>query len=336
MRPVRPALVRGCFCLLIAHAATSTAAAAVNAPLILEVWINDANTSVVASIVNREGAWWASRSDLIDAGIKVTAELPVDHGFVPLAKLNGITAEIDRAEQRLVITARTDCLAPRIIDLRPLSAGAEPASTTGLVASYAVTGIIGDFSDTADTSGVNAALAATFFAPLGTITTTMFSQTLDGASQSVRLDTTAEWDEPGLLRRWLVGDAISGGLSWSRAVRFGGLQLSTDFTLQPGLTTFPLPAFLGQTAVPGSVDVFVNSTRVFEGDVSPGPFEVRDLPVVTGGGQATVVVRDILGQETTQTVSFYATNALLEKGLSAYDLDIGSLRELYGERSFDY
>src|SRR5207237_9690111 len=102
------------------------------------------------------------------------------------------------------------------------------------------------------------------------------------------------------------------------------------------LTTCPLPAFVRQTAVAGSVDVAVNSTHVFEGDVSPGPFEVRDLPVVTGGGQATVVVRDILGQETTQTVSFYATNALLEKGLSSYDLDIGSLRELYGERSFDY
>src|SRR5437879_6931553 len=156
MRGVRPALVRGCFCLLMAHSAASPAAAAVAAPLILEVWINDANTSVVASIVNREGAWWASRSDLIDAGIKVTAELPADHGFVPLAKLNGITAEIDRAEQRLVITARADCLTPRIIDLRPPSDGAEPASTTGLVASYAVTGIIGDFSDTADTSGVNA------------------------------------------------------------------------------------------------------------------------------------------------------------------------------------
>ena len=101
MRGVRPALVRGCFGLLMAHSAASPAAAAVAAPLILEVWINDANTSVVASLVNREGSWWASRSDLIDAGINVNAALPADHGLVPLAKLNGITAEVDRTDQRL-------------------------------------------------------------------------------------------------------------------------------------------------------------------------------------------------------------------------------------------
>ena len=263
--------------------------------------------------------------DLAEAGVNLSKATTADHGLVALAKLDGIVAEIDQPDQRLLIKARADCLAPQRIDLLRASASTEPSSTTGFVASYNLTAETGDLSHSAQTSGVN-----------GTISVTGFAQTLDGSSRAVRLDTTAEWDEPGLLRRLLLGDAITGGLASSRSVRFGGIELATDFTLEPGLITFPLPEFFGQTAVPGSVDVFVNSAKVFEGDVSPGPFELNNLPTVTGGGEATVVVRNILGQEMSETFSFYASDALLQEGRSAYDLDLGFLRQRYGERSFDY
>ncbi len=333
---LRSAVVCGWLFLCMGPAPASAATAAPAAPqnLILEVWINGQDTNALVRLVDRGGRWWASRSDLLDAGINVN--IPADHGLVPLAGLDGIVADIDQADQRLIVHARPDCLAPQRIDLRQPAAHAEPSSTTGLVGSYDFTATTGDFNHSAQTSGVDAALGATLFAPLGTLTMTGFAQTLDGANQAVRLDTTAEWDQPDLLRRLLLGDAVSGGLAWSRSVRFGGVQLATDFTLQPGLTTFPLPAFFGQTAVPSSVDVFVNSARVFEGDVSPGPFQINDLPTVTGGGQATVVVRNVLGQEMTQTFSFYASDLLLQQGLSAYDVDLGFLREAYGEESFDY
>lgn len=338
MDGVRSAVVCGWLGLAAGCAGTTVEAApsVTPQPLILEVWINGLDTNVVATISRRGGLWWASRDDLSDAGVNVNGIEFRNRGLVPLSRLDGIVAEIDNAGQRLLIKARPDCLAPQRIDLRRPSAIVEPASATGFVASYNVTGTVGDVNREAETSGVDAELGAVFFAAPGTVSTTGFSQMLDGTSQFVRLDTTGEFDEPGLLRRWLLGDAISGGLWWGRSVRFGGLQLASDFTLQPGLTTFPLPAFFGQTAVPGSVDVFVNSARVFEGNVSPGPFEINDLPTVTGSGQATVVVRNVLGEETTQTLSFYASDSLLRDGLSSYDLDAGFLRELYGEESFDY
>ncbi|HEY5048334.1 MAG TPA: fimbria/pilus outer membrane usher protein [Rhizomicrobium sp.] len=305
--------------------------------LILEIWVNGTNTHVIASLVNRGATWWANRADLVAAGVNVTAKQTARDGRVSLFGFDGIKAEIDSADQRLTIEARPDCLAAQVLDLRAQrAASAQPSATSGFIASYQVAGTIDDFRDPSVTSGANAALSATYFASPGTVTATGFAQLQDGASQFVRLDTTAEFDQPDLLRRWLVGDAISGGLSWSRSVRFGGVQLGTDFTLQPGLTTMPLPAFFGQTAVPGSVDVYVNSARVFEGDVAPGPFQIQNLPVITGNGQATVVVRNVLGEETTQTFSFYATNALLEQGLTDYDLDAGFLRQSYGLQSFDY
>ena len=321
--------------LLATHAVAEMPATKAAQHLILEAWINGANTNVDVTLVKREGKWWIARSDLKAVGI-VVADRSDRSALVPLATLDGISANIDDADQRLIIKARADCLAPQRIDLRPSLASAEPSSTSGLVASYEITGTTGLVGHGTDASGLNAAYGATLFTPQATFTWTGFARALDGAPQFVRLDSTAEWDEPEILRRWLIGDAVSGGLEWSRSVRFGGIQIATDFSLQAGLATFPLPAFFGQTAVPGTVDVFVNSAKVFEGDLSPGPFEIRNLPVVTGNGQATVVVHNILGQETEQTFSFYASDVLLQKDLSSYDIDAGFLRELYGVQNFDY
>ncbi|HEX3430831.1 MAG TPA: fimbria/pilus outer membrane usher protein [Rhizomicrobium sp.] len=299
--------------------------------LILDVWVNGVDTSVIAKIIKRDGLWLASAADLKDAGINLNNASP--GGPVALSKIDGLTVEVDQADQRLMIEARADCLNPQIIELRPSASTSRPGSSSGVVASYEVTGTAGDPNGSA---GVDALLGADFFSPLGTLSTTGFSDTSNSGSRLVRLDSTAEWDDASLLRRWVLGDSISGGLAWSRSVRFGGFQMATDFTLAPGLTTLPLPAFFGQSAVPGTVDVFVNSARVFEGDVSPGPFELHDLPVVTGDGQATIVVRNVLGQETTQTFSFYASDALLREGLSSYDFDFGLLRRFYGEKNLDY
>lgn len=335
MRRFLPALACGGFSIVAAHVSAATPPVE-TANLILEIWVNGVNTNVVADLVNRGGQWWAERSDLADAGINVTKGEFAGRALVPLANLDGVAVDIDKADQRLLVDARPDCLVLQRIDLRSPSPVAAASSTTGVLVNYGVSGTVGDVNHAAKSSGLATEAGATVFSPLGTVTATGFSQVLDGGSQFVRLDTTAEWDEPALLRRWLLGDAISGGLSWSRSVRFGGIQLATDFTLQPGLAIYPLPAFFGQTAVPGSVDVFVNASHVFEGNVSPGPFEINDLPAVTGSGDATVVVRNVLGQEVTQSFSFYTSDALLQKGLSSYDFDIGFLRELYGEQSFDY
>jgi outer membrane usher protein len=307
-----------------------------NRKLILDFWVNGVDTGVVGAVVGREGKWLAERADLIKAGINPNALSSANQGLVEITSLNGVNAEVDSTDERLVLTAQASWLTPQAIDLQRPPAVTQPSSTAGLEASYNITGTTGIAGHDSGSAGINAALAATLFAPFGTLSASAYSQVLDGTSQSVRLDTTAEWDESDSLRRFLVGDAISGGLAWSRNVRFGGFQLSTDFTLQPGLIAWPLPAFFGQTAVPGAVDVFVNSAHVFEGNLAPGPFQINDLPVVTGSGQATVVVRNVLGQETAQTFSFYTSDALLQEGLSSYDFDVGALRDFYGEKSFDY
>jgi outer membrane usher protein len=156
------------------------------------------------------------------------------------------------------------------------------------------------------------------------------------SARSARLDTALEFDTPSAPRRLVLGDAITGVPQWARSVRFGGIEVATDFSQQPDRITFPLPQFFGLATVPSTVDVFVGASRVFNGAVQEGPFALNNLPVMTGGGGATVVVRDVLGRETTQAISLYTDPTLLADGLSSYALDAGFVRRGYGISSSDY
>lgn len=60
------------------------------------------------------------------------------------------------------------------------------------------------------------------------------------------------------------------------------------------------------------------------------------VPVVTGPGQVTLVVRNALGREQVITTAFYASSRLLKQGLNDYSFSVGKLRENYGLDSSDY
>ncbi len=323
--------------LLVFSAIGQAAAASGTAQtFLLEIWINGRSRHVIATVVERDGTFWLDKADLIQAGVKLGPHDANADGLVALGTLKGVHAALADAEQRLLITAGNERLVPQAFDLSPENYAGPATAGTGFIGQYDVAATVDDFAHAAGTAGIGATVGGTFFTPLGTLSANGFAQTGSGPSHLTRLDTAAEFDQQDSLRSWLVGDTISGGLSWSRSVRFAGLQVATDFSLRPDLATLPLPSFFGQTAVPATVDVFVNAARVFETELEPGPFQIDNLPVLTGAGEASIVVRDVLGQETTAVLPFFATNALLRQGLSAYDFDIGALRQDYGLRSFAY
>ncbi len=312
------------------------AAASDTEQLVLEVWVNGHSSHVIAKVVERNGAIFIDAVDLAASGIKLGPGETGADGLVALAALGGVQAQLQGAEQQLQLTADKDRLAPQVFDLRAPPTAEATSAGIGFIGQYDLAGTVDDFGHAGNTASLGAALAGTVFTPFGTLTSDGFAQIQPGGSRLMRLGTAFEYDQQDSMRHWLVGDAISGGLDWSRSVRFAGLQVATDFALRPDLATLPLPSFFGQTAVPATLDVFVNSARVFETDVAPGPFEIDNLPVITGSGEASIVLRDVLGREMTTVLPFFATNALLRPGLSSYDLDIGFLRQNYGVRSFDY
>lgn len=158
------------------------------------------------------------------------------------------------------------------------------------------------------------------------------SQLLSGAGRlhTRPLLSTLTWSDPERLRKLRLGDVVAGGLPWSRAVRLRGVQFGTDFGMRPDLLTAPTLAVAGSAAVPSTVDVFVNGVRQFSQAVEPGPFAMRQAPVVTGAGELQVVTRDALGRETVQVLPYYYSNRLLRPGLASYSFELGRLDQRAG------
>ena len=157
-----------------------------------------------------------------------------------------------------------------------------------------------------------------------------------GTSAAVRLNSSYVYSDAVSMRRYRLGDFINGGLAWTRPLRLGGAEINSDFSMRPDLVTFPLPTLGGSAAVPSTVDVLVNGTRLLSRDIQPGPFQVPQLPVVTGAGTVTMTVTNPLGRQVTTTLPVYASTALLAPGLQSYALEVGAVRRNWGLVSNDY
>lgn len=309
----------------------ASAALAAEQSLLLELVLNGRRTGQVREFTNRDGVIYAKSSDLVDLGFVVRAKAEEE---VALSKLPGVQASINPRQQTLVVTASDDALAPsavgqsatsRLVPLTP--------STLGAVLNYDASA-----TDSGRTVSGGVLLDGRVFGPDGVFqggALVNFSPTV-GQSALVRLNDTYTFSQPDALRRWRIGDVLTGALSWTRAVQLGGVQVATDFTMRSDLITYPLPMISGAAAVPSTVDVVANGVHQFSQAVQPGPFQVSTLPVVTGAGEVAVTVKDALGRETLITMPFYASSSLLKPGLVSYSLEAGSVRRDYGLASSNY
>jgi outer membrane usher protein len=152
----------------------------------------------------------------------------------------------------------------------------------------------------------------------------------------VRLETRWTLDRPASMTRLRLGDMVGQAGAWGRALRLGGLQWGSDFSLRPGFLSFPLPALRGEAALPSTLDVYVNNSQRLQGRLQAGVFDIADLPLITGQGEIRTVVRDLLGREQVIVQPYYVSPALLKPGLRAWSVELGRLREDYGQRSNRY
>jgi outer membrane usher protein len=251
--------------------------------------------------------------------------------FYALDTLAGLSYEFNQSSQALTVQAP-----PSLFDATRLKgtvtdfSAPTPASPGGFL-NYDVSA--NHAQGRTSTSGL---LELGGFAGWGTAQTRLLARDLNGKVTAVRLDTTWTRDQPLKVASLRVGDAISGTSSWGGAVRFGGVQWTTNFSTQPGFIAFPLPAVSGEAALPSTVDLYVNSALRMSREVPSGPFSIQDLPVTTGQGDARLVVRDILGREQVITQPFYATPRLLKPGLQEYSYELGFVRRNFGADSNNY
>lgn len=155
-------------------------------------------------------------------------------------------------------------------------------------------------------------------------------------TSSTRLDSSWQLDFPEAMLSLSIGDNISAAHGWSRALRFGGIRLSRNFSLQPYRITTPPASFAGEAILPSTVDLYIDGIRQSSQQLPPGRFQLDSSPSLNGAGQATLIITDIIGQSRTLGFSLYGTPELLQPGLTDWSLELGAIRRDYGLRSFAY
>lgn len=251
--------------------------------------------------------------------------------FVRLDSIAGLSLAFDDAEQTLALTASPGLLEPTCLAYAPVEVGDEVVSGTGAFFNYDVSA---EHSEGATTLG--GSFEAGLFTSHGVGLSSFVGQWSGHSRSLVRLDSNWTIDDPAHMRSLRLGDSISRGGVGGGPLRFGGIQLARNFAEQPGFVTIPLPAIGGSAALPSIVDIYVNDALRGSRDVPPGPFEISDLPVVSGNGEVQLIVRDLLGREQLYSQSYYSAPALLAPGLTDYSIEAGLLRRNFGRRSNDY
>jgi len=85
-----------------------------------------------------------------------------------------------------------------------------------------------------------------------------------------------------------------------------------------------------------TVSLLANGNRIFSREIAAGPFQIPQLPVVTGAGTISMTVTDALGQQRAVTLPFYASSNLLAPGLQTFSAELGAVRRNFGVASNDY
>ena len=175
----------------------------------------------------------------------------------------------------------------------------------------------------------------------GVLTNTFVARNLSedeslGPRSSHRLETTFTRDFPRTHTTLRLGDSSTPPGTWGRQVYFGGIQFGRNFALSPGFITQPIPVLAGQSAAPSTVELYVNDALRQTSQVPSGPFTIDNFPLLTGSGQARLVVRDLLGRETVLVQNFFTSTYLLRQGLSDWSAQVGAVREDLGIDSNNY
>lgn len=254
--------------------------------------------------------------------------------YVPLSSIQGLVWNVLEDRQQLDI--RID---PALFPAwsTPLTPPERKLPSTPDWGGYFNYGVFASRTSGQDMDPLSGAFTASLFGPagVGTLSALVNPQGL-GAQDVVVLDANWRWDDVRKMTTIIVGDSISAPGWWGRPLRFGGVQYSSNFALQPNFIATPLLAVSGLAGLPSTTEILANNVRVGTQDVPAGPFTISNIPTVTGAGELQLVVRDAFGQQRVISQPYYVASQLLRPGVSQYSFSAGAERFDYGLRNFEY
>lgn len=260
-------------------------------------------------------------------------DLPNGETAYALEAIPGAGYQVNTLEQSIAITIPTEAFEEMHLEGRKALDPVPPPPPPGGYLTY-------DLSTTmANKQGFNsygASLEAVSFGSYGQLVTNGVVSSIADVSHVIRNQSYWQRQFPNEMVTLTVGDSSGVGGAWSRPVNFGGIRYARDFGTRPGFITYPMPSISGSAALPSVVEVLINNQQRLTTNVDAGPFDISNVPIVSGGGQMQLVVRDQLGRETVITQDYYISPQLLAVGLSNFSYEAGFRRNGYGLNSFGY
>ena len=304
-------------------------------PALYEVTLNgERRPDPVMFLQGPDGTLYATATTLRQWRIRVPAEDPIRFDgelYYRLSALPSARVRLSEANQSVAID-----LPASVFDTQRASLGLGDEipmmrPSTGAFMTYDLL-----LERTGRRSDASGAFEMGFFTPRGVGLTSFIAGAGASGERLVRLETSWAIDRPSNATSIRIGDSITVPGPGAAPIRFAGLHYFRNYSVRPGFLTMPLPAATGSAAVPSVVDIYVNNILQTSREVSPGPFELANIPVQSGGGAVRLVVRDLLGREIVSEQSYYASSQQLRRGLHDFSYEAGFVRRDFGRRSNGY
>ncbi|WP_407324331.1 fimbria/pilus outer membrane usher protein [Acinetobacter pittii] len=306
--------------------------------LFLNISINsNASEDLVAVKQSKDGKLYIRSSALRTLRIKIDEHIP-DNQWVCINDLNGIQFKYLENEQSLNLKVPLNMLtgysvdlsgqqitSPHLLKMKPLNAAILNYSLY-----QTMTNDENVFSGTAE--GI-------FNSAIGNFSSGVLYNGSNENSYShekwVRLESKWQYVDPEKIRIYTLGDFISNSPDWGSSVRLAGFQWSSAYSQRGDIVTSALPQFSGSAALPSTLDLYVNQQKIYSGLVPSGPFDIKQLPFISGN-EVTLVTTDATGQQSITKKPYYFSSKILAKGINEFSVDVGVPRYNYGLYSNDY
>ncbi|MBT1729462.1 fimbria/pilus outer membrane usher protein [Enterobacter quasimori] len=141
---------------------------------------------------------------------------------------------------------------------------------------------------------------------------------------------TAQRDIKTLQSQLEIGQTYTSGELFD-SVQMTGVKLETDISMLPTSQQGFAPVVRGIANSDAKVTVKQNGYTIYQSNVSPGPFEIRDLSQVTSGADLEVTVEEADGSEHSFIQASASVPVLQREGAFKYSLAAGRYRGNDGE-----
>jgi outer membrane usher protein len=311
----------------------------------MEVVVNGAKSGTWL-FVERGGMLYAPRDAFEEWRVQLNPEIqPIDfkgQPYWPLSAVAGFRAKMDFANQSVELLFSPQAFAATRLaseqSKRPVVSPVLPSLFFNYDVNYAATNL----HTAPDVKELGMVSELGLSTGWGVLTNTTVGRNLTDSAMYgtpsgwVRLETTFTRDMLNQRSTLRLGDSSTRMGMWGRQVYFGGIQYGTNFALTPGFISQPLPVLSGLSTAPSTVELYVNDVLNKVSNVPTGPFVIDNLPVLTGSGEARLVIRDLLGRETVVVLPFFTSTQMLAAGLNDWSVEAGSLRSDLGIESNNY